>query len=565
MILATALAAHQAGRLDEAEALYRALLEAGPEHADALHLLGVVRHQRGEDRAAVDLIERAIALRDDNYKYHYNLAAALQALGRFGEALERTRRAAALAPDVAAVRLALAHLLHTLGQPAAAEPEFRAALALSPGDAEALAGLAASLHSLGRLGEAEEGYRAALDARPDNAPALVNLGAVLHAQGRLDNAAACHRRAIAIEPALTPAHVNLGAVLQAQGRMTEAVKSYRQALTLSPADATAHFNLGTAVQAVGWLEEALRCYRDALRLWPGYAEAHNNLAQVLEDQGHLTDAVAAFRRACALRPDRPEFQHNLAACLYMLYRRDPEAARAEAARWLAEHPDQPVARHRVRAFAENETPPARPAEDYVRTLFDGFAPSFDHDLLSIGYCGPELMAAAFAKVVPVPRGDLDVLDAGCGTGLCAPVLRPWARTLTGVDVSPRMLERARRRGLYDTLATADLTAWLDGRSAAFDLIAADDVLCYLGDLEPAIPALARALRPGGALAFTLEQAPDAAESYRLAPHGRYLHGETATRALLARHGLTVACLHVANLRDEDGQPSPNLVVLATKP
>ena len=563
--LAPALAAHQAGRLDEAEALYRALLDAAPDHPDALHLLGVVRHQRGDDETAVALIGRAIGLRGDNYKYHYNLGAALQALGRFNEALERYRSAAALAPEVAAVRRALAHLLHSLGRPAQAEAQFRAALTLAPEDADAHAGLGATLHALGRLEDAEDSIRSALDHRPDHAPTLVNLGAVLHAQGRLDNAAACHRRAVALEPALVPAHVNLGAVLQGMGRMADAVKCYRQALTLSPADATAHFNLGTAVQAVGWLDEAVRCYRDALSLWPGYAEAYNNLGQVLEDKGQLLEAVAAFRRACALRPERATFHNSLACCLYLLYRRDPPSARAEAARWLADHPDQPVARHMARALAGDAAPPpAQPAAGYVRSLFDGFAPSFDHELLAIGYCGPELMAAAFAKVVPVPAGDLAVLDAGCGTGLCAPVLRPWARSLTGVDVSPRMLEYAYRRGLYDSLECADLAAYLPEHPAAFDLIAVADVLCYLGDLAPVVAGLAAALRPGGALAFTAEQAPDPAEPYRLAAHGRYLHGEAPLRALLERHGLAVAGLHVANLRDEDGQPSPTLVVLATK-
>ncbi|MEI8396338.1 MAG: methyltransferase domain-containing protein, partial [Rhodospirillaceae bacterium] len=167
-------------------------------------------------------------------------------------------------------------------------------------------------------------------------------------------------------------------------------------------------------------------------------------------------------------------------------------------------------------------------------------------------------------LIPEPHGTLEVLDAGCGTGLCAPVLRPFARHLTGIDVSERMLDLARQRGLYDRLIRAELTEALAERENCFDLIAVADVLCYLGDLKPVIAALARALRPDGALAFTAEQAPDPNTAYRLAAHGRYLHGESALRALLGAEGLTVAGLSVANLRNEDGQPSPNLVMLATK-
>lgn len=597
--LAAALAAHQAGDLDQAEAGYRRLLAAEPDHPDALHLLGVIRHQRGADAEAVALIGRAIALRADNYKYHYNLAAALQGLGRHTDALEQYRRAAALAPPVTSVRLALAHLLHSLGRPAEAEPEFRRAIAEHPVEAAAHAGLGSTLHALGRLEEAaasyrkavelqhpedagahfilgsvlqalgrleeaEDSYRAALGLRPDHPPTLVNLGTVLHGQGRLNDAAAVHRRALKAQPDFAPAHVNLGAVLQAQGKMVQAVKHYRKALALNPIDAGVLFNLGTAVQTVGWLDEAIRCYRDALRLWPSYAEAANNLGQVLEAQGHLHEAAASFAEAVRIKPDRAEFHNALGCCLYALARRDPEGARDRTRVWLAAHPDQPIARHMASALLADGPPPEQPPAGYVRTLFEGFAPSFEHELLSIGYCGPQLMATAFARIVPVPNGDLEVLDAGCGTGLCAPVLKPWARRLTGVDVSPRMLELARRRGLYDVLEAAELTEWLPRHPGRFDLIAAADVLCYSGDLGPLLAGLAGALKPGGALAFTAEQASDPATPYRLAPHGRYLHGELALRATLAAHGLSVVHLSLTNLRDENGGPSPNLVVLASR-
>ena len=144
------------------------------------------------------------------------------------------------------------------------------------------------------------------------------------------------------------------------------------------------------------------------------------------------------------------------------------------------------------------------------------------------------------------------------------MLKPWAGTLTGVDVSPRMLALAAERGLYDSLEAADLTLWLPARPNHFDLIAAADVLCYFGDLGPVLAGLAGALKPGGALAFTVEQAPEPSRPFLLAAHGRYLHGEAALRATLAGCGLSLAHLWIANLRDENGQPSPNLVVLAVR-
>ena len=562
--LAAARAAHRAGRLAEAEAGYRRLLAAEPDHADALHLLGVVRHQRGADEEAVALIGRAIAANPGDYKAHYNLATACQTLGRSDDALDHYRRAAALAPPGTGVRRALARLLLGLGRPAEAEPEFRGAVADQPGEADAWAGLGDALQAIGRLEDAEDAYRAALDRHSEHVPTLVNLGSVLHAQGRLNDAAAAYRRALKLQSDFVPAHLNLGAALQAQGKVVQAVRHYRQALAHAPRDAGALFNLGTAVQTVGWDEEAIRCYRDALVLSPTYAEAANNLGHVLEGKGELREAAAAFADACRLKPARPEFHNALGCCLAALARRDPEDARERARAWRAAHPDQPIARHMSRALLAEDAPPPQPAEGYVRALFDGFAPSFEHELLSIGYCGPRLMAEAFARVAPEPAGDLVVLDAGCGTGLCAPALKPWAGTLAGVDVSPRMLALAAERGLYDSLEAADLALWLPTRPNRFDLIAAADVLCYVGDLGPMLAGLAGALKPGGALAFTVEQAPEPSRPFILAAHGRYLHGESSLRATLAACGLSLAHLWVANLRDENGQPSPNLVVLAIR-
>jgi predicted TPR repeat methyltransferase len=560
--LTAAQAAHQAGRLAEAEAGYRHVLAVDPDHPDALHWLGVIRHQCGDHGEAVVLMSRAIALRGDTYKYHYNRAAAFQAQGRWDDALAGYRAAARLAPTVAAVGVALAGLLHRLNRLDEATTAYRAVLEQTPEDSAVLFALGGVFQAQGLLEDAEESYRRGLDHRPDHVPTLVNLGTVLHARGRFDQAEDCHRRAATLEPGFAPAHLNLGIALQAQGRVFDAAKSYRRALALTPTDAAAHFNLGTAVQAVGWLDEATRCYRDACACAPDYAEAHNNLGQCLEARGLLPEAVAAYRRACALRPDQVAFHNNLACVLYLLHRNKPEAARLEAVAWREAHPDQPLARHMVEALGATGAVPPQPPARYVQTLFDGFADSFDRELLGIGYCGPRLMAEALAHALPTPQADRVVLDAGCGTGLCAERLRPWARTLIGVDVSPRMLEHARRRGLYDRVLDADLDAYLAAHPNSCDIIVAADVLCYVGDLALLMAGFSTALRSGGLLAFTVEQAPTPDIPFHLAAHGRYLHGEAALTTLMARHGFELLRVSVDTLRNEDGQPSPNLVILA---
>jgi predicted TPR repeat methyltransferase len=198
---------------------------------------------------------------------------------------------------------------------------------------------------------------------------------------------------------------------------------------------------------------------------------------------------------------------------------------------------------------------------YVRALFDGYAGRFDGDLTGrLRYAVPELIEAALPGLLGVPAGRLDIIDLGCGTGLAGVALRPYARRLHGVDLSPRMLDRARARGIYDDLEAADLaTALRAGGAAAWDLAVAADVLVYVGDLTPVFAAAAAALRPGGLLIASAEQAPDgdgAGDGVVLLPTRRYAHGAGHIRAAAAAAGLSVTALDPVTPRWESRQPLP---------
>jgi predicted TPR repeat methyltransferase len=160
---------------------------------------------------------------------------------------------------------------------------------------------------------------------------------------------------------------------------------------------------------------------------------------------------------------------------------------------------------------------------------------------------------------------LDVLDAGCGTGLCGAVVAPFARRLIGVDISEGMLAHAKDKNVYQTLVKAELTEYLRDNSETFDLIVSSDALVYFGDLKDIIGAFAGALRLNGLLVFTLERAVgDSVDiEYRLELHGRYSHAESYVERLLTSFGLQSKIIH-AELRMEAGLPVPGLVILAAK-
>ncbi|CAO3378230.1 tetratricopeptide repeat protein [Azospirillum argentinense] len=389
---------------------------------------------------------------------------------------------------------------------------------------------------------------------------------VLAADGLAAEAEAAYRRTLALNPRFAEAHNNLGNVLRALGRAEEAVAAYREALACGLDHPLVHYNLASALKAAGDAASAERHFRRALVEEPAYAEAFNNFANLLRDCDRLTESATAYRRALTLRPDWDEAHDNLSGALYLLY----EAGRHEEAAcfaklWLRDHPDHPVARHIGAAIAgldANE----RASDAYVRQVFDLFAEEFDDKLLGeLGYRAPTLLAEAVREAGIAGGANLDVLDAGCGTGLCGPLLRGAARTLVGVDLSPGMLERAAARGLYDALEEAELGAFLSERPTAFDLIVAADVLCYFGALDGVLAQAAAALRPGGSLAFTVERLEEGGAPWRVGPHGRYAHTEGHLRDALGAAGLAILSLAPDTLRHESGAPVAGLVVLAARP
>ncbi len=293
--LASAVAHHQAGRLAEAEALYRQILTTVPDHPDALHLLGVLAHQTGHAEAAVELIRRAIAMGNRVPEIYTNLGLVLQALGRFDEAAEAFLRVTALRPDLAEAHQTLGSLRQRQGRFEEAEADYRRALALKPDLAEAHLNLGLLAKTAGRPVAAEAWYRQVLVLRPDHPGALMNLGNALHDQGRL----------------------------------AEAVAHYRRALTIMPDYAEAHLNLGNTLMALGDGEAALAGYERALALKPDLAEAWNNRGHILREQGDLAPALAAFERALALRPDYAEAHYNRAD-LKRFHAGDPDLAALEA-------------------------------------------------------------------------------------------------------------------------------------------------------------------------------------------------------------------------------------------
>jgi predicted TPR repeat methyltransferase len=413
--------------------------------------------------------------------------------------------------------LAAAIKKHQEGHTEEAAKMYQAILATSPNHVDALHFLGVAEHQLGHSEQALEYIDRALEEDPSHADALNNRGNILKKVGRLDEAERDYRRALELRPGDLNTRNNLGTIQRERCDWETAAATFRAVIAAKPDHAAAWQNLGNALSDLNQTQEALSAYHEAMRLAPQSADSYRYLGKALYAEGRLTEATDVYRRWLAMFPNDAQALHNVAACT-------------------------------------GEAVPSRASDDFVRAEFDGFASTFDGTLARLEYQAPGLVAEEVARLFASAEPRLAVLDAGCGTGLCGPLLRSRAAFLAGVDLSAAMVELARKQSVYDALVVAELTAYLREHEKTSDLIVSADTLVYFGDLGDVALAAAKSLRPGGALVFTVEHArqEETPDGYRINPHGRYSHTSDYLRRVLAKAGFEDPSLRAVHLRKEAG-------------
>lgn len=423
---------------------------------------------------------------------------------------------------------------------------------------------ARQLQRVGRLSEAMAAYQKILRSAPSQPDALHYLGLAYYQSGQSDLAISYLQRAIALAPRYVDAMNNLANIYKETERPEQAQALYAHVLCIAPEHVNALVNLAVMFRHAKQTADALKFAQRAALLQPEHAVAQHTLGNLYTDLQQYTTAEAAFRRALALDPGNHHAAKRLA---YVLHKSD---RLAEAIPVLAELvsrcPSDAVARHLLAAYRNEDVPP-RAADPYIKQTFDDYSADFDQALAQLQYQVPRLISAQLLNRAAQPGGPVAILDIGCGTGLCAQYLKPQADLLVGVDLSGKMLAKAKQRQLYDELHEAELCDFMQNTASRFNFVICADTLVYFGVLESAFAAVARVLKPDGFFIFSVEQhrKGPGAGAYLLQVNGRYCHDKSyVTNALLAA-GFTVCLLEDIVPRLEGGETVDGALFVAQKP
>jgi predicted TPR repeat methyltransferase len=565
-----AFAHHQAGQFQEAERLYRTVLQANPTHPDANHNLGVLAMQARQPTAALPYYKAALEANPSQGQYWLSYIEALIQAGLNEAARKVLEQGRQGGLQGEAVKLLAARLgrgkKKSQTKPGRLDTSSGKSTPHSqggPGPDEISAII--SMVSEGSYAEAELLARTMTINYPQHAFGWKALGGLLWQTGRSKDALAPMQRAAFLSPRDAEVPNNLGNALKDLGRLDEAEAAFRQALQLKPDFPKALYNLGNTLRDLRRPDEAEAFFFRALKIEPDYAEAHHNLGCLLLDRGALEDAITHFERTLLLAPQNDSAKISLCQTLYLFSRLDYEKAKQLALRYKELFPEDQIVLRGIMGIL----PDAKfSVEDtlYAQKLFDGFAATFDTRLAELNYNMPLNLADELGLIGETETHAWNVLDAGCGTGLCGAFLRPVARTLVGVDLSPEMLRVAAAKHVYDALHQGDIVPFMQRDAAAFDLIVSADVLPYIGDVRDLVQAMAYALRQDGTIAISAEsiEPSSSSDTFALQTCGRYHHSISYLKRCFEDAGLVVEKSVLCTVRIETGIPVPGCIIIARK-
>lgn len=534
----------QNGALNEAERIYRQILETAPDNADVLNLLGLVAQTRGIHNEAVNYFYKAAANAPHHFPIFFNLAVSLGALNKYMEAIESYQKVLQIKPDCKEAYFGMGNLYWQQNDLKNAEISYKKALNIDSHYIEAITNLyeiqndcenlqkisphnPMALYYLGRRAFNEKNFALAADylAKADEFSSddeiKSMLGEALMQTEKKDRAKKLFLQALNINSHNLTAVLNLADIAAENHNFSEAEELYQRALELDSHNLRAHTNYANMLCQNKRTLEALEQYRHAVIIAPETPELSYNLSLILKTLEEYEQALDLMFHAFYLDSSHDDWALNIAETLILFYQQAPEKALKIAENWYQKMPDYVVSQH---IWANLNGKQSSVETQYNTLLFNHFAKTYEQKLADIHYSVVEKLSELYAPL----KGN--ILDLGCGTGLAAQKLKTAENCFFGVDIAQNMLDIAAKKNVYKELKCGEILEYLQQNSQKFSTIIATDVFCYFGDLQP---ILAQCFPTH--IIFSVE-IDEKTEKYQITPNGRYKHNPQYIEQLLKKLG-----------------------------
>jgi predicted TPR repeat methyltransferase len=507
---------HLAGELDVARAGYLAILDENPDDVAVLHALGILHVQEEDFSTAVHYFKTAIQYDSSNPQLYLNLGNALKSQHLYSDAVTALEKAIALNPDYVAALNSLGTVCHAEDQFDKAIYYYHLAIEKQPEFLDAYYNLGLALIKKSAVEDAIIIYEKILAEAPEHGPARFQLARLLLQKNEFKTALPHFLKIEETHPFHFETQTNLAICYLKLGMLNQAKTHYVKALDIEPHDIDILYNLGVISLEQGHTDNAIQYYQRALQINPNYFPAHNNIGVAFLAKNHIGFALQHFKEALRLVPGNKAIEYT------------------------------------VKMLAQDQRLSASPP-DYIKNLFNAYADHYEEHLLqSLDYKVPEELYASVMHVIQNKNVSWDILDLGCGTGLCGMVFHPLAKKLIGTDLAKNMLAVAAEKNIYTALLECDFLTSLQAEKLAYDLIIAGDALVYVGDLQVVFAAAYNALRAHGLFAFNTEitKQPD----YAMNQSGRFSHQKKYLDDLALQLGFKIVFYQEAITRQQNNEP-----------
>lgn len=555
-LLKQAIQAHQTEAIETAEKIYLEILTLQPENADALHLLGILYAQTQ----------------------------------RLDLALTYLKKCCEYYPKVASYQNSLGNLYFRLGELKTAELHYENSLTLAPSHATTYSNLGNISFKTNDFEKAKYYYQKSIELNPHLADAHYNLGTIYLNENQIEKAEQSFAKTLRIDPKHLQANFHLGHLKEISTDYPAAIHFYEICLGQNPSHALSHQGIANAYLNLNDLDQAIHHFQVAIQNDPNILEAYHNLGIIYLQKNDLSEALKYYLRLIGIKADRDA--HYNAGVIYLMQEKLSDALshfestlkfdethidclinlaithlkqnKIENAihffqRAKAIDPDNLEVAYLLNALKQEATPNIAPAI-YVKNLFNQYAPYFDKQLREfLHYETPEKIINLLLEVAEINPYSLKILDLGCGTGLSGRQLKPFAKTLIGIDLSEKMLAIAEKKNIYDELISADINTAIKNFQA-IDLITAIDVFTYIGDLEILFKNISSALKPNGLLAFSTEITTK--ENFELQTSARFSHQQKYIENLLKTNQFEILAIKTTTIRTQFGAPIMGNIFIA---